>query len=198
MKTRPAILALSAVLLIGFATVAEAKKFGGGKSSGSSAAPAKKPGNKADEPSEPKGGSTVSIRLPGPGGGNSSTGSTAMSVGAAALGAAAGSASARNLSPEEAKKTLEKQALKEQRAQKAEEERKAEETRKKEEQKQLWDKAAVVLAEKEKREKLEAAHLTQIKNEKEIERQRKARENLCVIKPVMTDAEIALCKEVWR
>lgn len=47
-------------------------------------------------------------------------------------------------------------------------------------------------------EKAEAARLARLEREKEAERQRIERERQCVIKPVMTDAEIAKCKEVWR
>lgn len=47
-------------------------------------------------------------------------------------------------------------------------------------------------------EKAEARRIARLEREKEAERQRIERERLCVIKPVMTDAEIAQCKEVWR
>lgn len=47
-------------------------------------------------------------------------------------------------------------------------------------------------------EKAEARRIARLEREREAERQRLERERLCVIKPVMTDAEIARCKEVWR
>ena len=50
----------------------------------------------------------------------------------------------------------------------------------------------------EKAEKAEAQRIARLEREKEAERQRFERERLCVIKPVMTDAQIAQCKEVWR
>lgn len=180
MKTRHAIFVLSAVLLIGFSTTGEAKRFGGGKSSGINATPSKKAHDNEDESSESKGGPAVSIRLSRPGGSGASTESTAMPVGAAGFGVAADSADAKALSPEEAMEIRKKQAQDELRARKEMEERKA------------------ALAEMKKREKQEAERLALINNEKEADAQRKARESLCVIKPVMTDADISLCREVWR
>ena len=47
-------------------------------------------------------------------------------------------------------------------------------------------------------EKAEALRIVRLEQEKEAERQRLERERLCVIKPVMTDAEIAQCKEAWH
>lgn len=47
-------------------------------------------------------------------------------------------------------------------------------------------------------EKAEARRLARIEREKEEERMRQEQIRQCVIKPVMTDAEIAKCKEVWR
>ena len=47
-------------------------------------------------------------------------------------------------------------------------------------------------------EKTEAKRLARLEKAKEEERLRQERARLCVIKPVMTDAEIAQCKEVWR
>ena len=47
-------------------------------------------------------------------------------------------------------------------------------------------------------EKAEAKRIARLERQKEAEKQRLERERLCVIKPVMTNAEIAQCKEVWR
>jgi hypothetical protein len=47
-------------------------------------------------------------------------------------------------------------------------------------------------------EKAEARRIARLERQKEADRQRLERERQCVIKPVMTDAEIAKCKEVWR
>ena len=47
-------------------------------------------------------------------------------------------------------------------------------------------------------EKAEARRIARLERQKEADRQRLERERQCVIKPVMTDAEIAQCKEVWR
>lgn len=47
-------------------------------------------------------------------------------------------------------------------------------------------------------EKAEARRLARLEKAKEEERMRQERARLCVIKPVMTDTEIAQCKEVWR
>jgi hypothetical protein len=49
-----------------------------------------------------------------------------------------------------------------------------------------------------KEEKAEARRLAREERAREQERERVERERLCVIKPVMTDAQIAQCKEVWR
>ena len=47
-------------------------------------------------------------------------------------------------------------------------------------------------------DKAEARRIARMEREKEEERLRQERIRQCVIKPVMTDAEIAKCKEVWR
>lgn len=82
-------------------------------------------------------------------------------------------------------------------AKKVAEERKpqqaTEEARLKEEHDQV--KAA---ARRTAQEREDEARQAQAEKEKEVLRQRQTREKLCVIKPVMTDAEIALCKKVWR
>ncbi len=53
-------------------------------------------------------------------------------------------------------------------------------------------------AEPTPQERAEARRVARLEREKEEERLRQERARLCVIKPVMTDAEIAQCKEVWR
>lgn len=113
---------------------------------------------------------------------------------------AIGATVANSLSPEEVKKNNEKH-VQEEPPVKAEEQKvpqMAEEVRLKEEQDRLAAIAAVKRAEQAKKDKEEAARQASIEKEKEIVRQRQARERLCVIKPVMSDAEIAVCKEVWR
>ena len=49
-----------------------------------------------------------------------------------------------------------------------------------------------------KEEQAEARRVAREERAREQERARAERERQCVIKPVMTDAEIAFCKEVWR
>jgi hypothetical protein len=49
-----------------------------------------------------------------------------------------------------------------------------------------------------KEEQAEARRLAREKRTREEESLRLERERQCVIKPVMTDAEITRCKEVWR
>ncbi len=56
----------------------------------------------------------------------------------------------------------------------------------------------VVKAPVEMVDKAEARRIARLEREKEEERLRQERIRECVIKPVMTDAEIAKCKEVWR
>lgn len=49
-----------------------------------------------------------------------------------------------------------------------------------------------------KEEQAEARRLAREERAREAEKERLERERQCRIKPVMTDAEITLCKEVWR
>lgn len=49
-----------------------------------------------------------------------------------------------------------------------------------------------------KEEQAEARRLAREERAREQEKKRAERERQCLIKPVMTDAEIAFCKEVWR
>jgi hypothetical protein len=49
-----------------------------------------------------------------------------------------------------------------------------------------------------KEEQAEARRLAREERAREQVRERAERERQCIIKPVMTDAEIAFCKEVWR
>ncbi len=49
-----------------------------------------------------------------------------------------------------------------------------------------------------KEEQAEARRLARAERVREQEKERAERERQCVIKPVMTDTEIAFCKEVWR
>ncbi|MBI4987997.1 MAG: hypothetical protein HZC23_04165 [Rhodocyclales bacterium] len=80
----------------------------------------------------------------------------------------------------------------------AQAERKAELERKKTESDRLAQEAEAEKTRQEKAEKAEAQRIARLEQQKEEERQRLERERLCVIKPVMTDAQIAQCKEVWR
>lgn len=48
------------------------------------------------------------------------------------------------------------------------------------------------------RRRREEAEAQRLAAHKEAEEQRRERERQCVIRPVMSDAEIATCKEVWR
>lgn len=50
----------------------------------------------------------------------------------------------------------------------------------------------------EQQRKKEAAEEARREAEKLAEEQRRERASRCQIRPVMTDAEIATCKEVWR
>jgi len=49
-----------------------------------------------------------------------------------------------------------------------------------------------------KEEQADARRRAREERAQEEARQRAEREKLCIIKPVMTDAEIAFCKDVWR
>jgi len=91
-----------------------------------------------------------------------------------------------------------KQAEQERMANIAQAERKADLESKKAESDRLAKAAEAEKASQEKAEKAEAQRIARLEREKEEERQRQERERQCVIKPVMTDAQIAQCKEVWR
>jgi len=91
-----------------------------------------------------------------------------------------------------------KQAEQERLAKIAQAERKAELESKKAESDRLAKAAEAEKASQEKAEKAEAQRIARLEREKEEARQRQERERQCVIKPVMTDAQIAQCKEVWR
>jgi hypothetical protein len=91
-----------------------------------------------------------------------------------------------------------KQAEQERLAKIAQAERKAEMESKKAESNRLAKAAETEKASQEKAEKAEARRIARLEREREATRIRLERERMCVIKPVMTDAQIAQCKEVWR
>jgi len=64
-----------------------------------------------------------------------------------------------------------------------------------EEEKKLAGKAATEDEARRKREEAEEKHRVA---KAEAETKRRERERSCAIRPVMTDAEISNCKEVWR
>lgn len=136
---------------------------------------------------------------------NSSSGSpsgNALATGTVPYGSGSVSKNAAQalepMSPEEARRRAEKQAEDERLAKIADDQRKAAQEKEKAEQERL---AAIGAAEREKQERAEKAEALRIaKLEAEQERARKQleKERQCKILPVMTDAEIAFCKEVWR
>lgn len=91
-----------------------------------------------------------------------------------------------------------KQAEQERMAKIEQAQRKTELESKKAESDRLAKAAEAEKTSQEKAEKAEAQRIARLEREKEEERQRLERESQCVIKPVMTDAQIVQCKEVWR
>lgn len=134
---------------------------------------------------------------------NSSSGSSsanALATGTAPYGSVSTNAAQalEPVSPEEARRRAEKQAEDERLAKIAEDQRKAAQEKEKAEQERLAAIAAAEREKKERAEKAEALRLAKLEAEQERARKQLEKERQCQIKPVMTDAEIALCKEVWR
>ena len=187
---------LATAMLFIFAPDAEARST---KPASSSKSATSKPDT--ETPVKKSGGVTLSTSSSS--GSTSSTaataGTTAAVVGAAALGAAAATAAtAKPLSPDEQKRLAAAQA-----ANKANEERLAKEVSEKlladkikaEEEALLREKQAA--EEKARQDKLERKEKARLAEEQRI-KDKKDRERLCVITPVMSDAQIAKCHEVWR
>lgn len=186
MHIKLAVLAV-AVMLVAYPGESEARRFGGGVRISSTP--------KTSSPSY----SVPTIRV------HTNNNSSAPSGNALAVGSVPYGTVSKNaaqalepLSPEEARRRAEKQAEDERLAKIANEERKAAQAKEKAEQERL---AAIGAIEREKQEqvqKAEALRIAKLEAEQERARKQLARERQCKIQPVMTDAEIALCKEVWR
>ena len=116
-------------------------------------------------------------------GGGTATGA-AMGI---AAGAVAGSAIAGKMSADEQQRLAEKQGRQVELAKIADDKRKADETSKREEIERLAKQA-------EEDRQQEAARLALEKKKKEQVRQQATLESRCVLKPVMSDAEIARCR----
>lgn len=181
--------------MMGFAfavTDVEAKRVGGGKTSGASrpAATAAKPTPKVDEPDA---SASSSIRVPRVRVSSRSSSSSASSaaaaqpasgaVPAAAAGAAAGSAMAAP-DPDAQRRQNEERLL---RAAEEEEKRRA-----------LEDKRSAAIAAYEKEQQETRARDAKLTQEKEAHRQKLVRESRCQFKPVMTDDDIARCNAIYR
>lgn len=186
---------IAAIVTLALPFDSEARRVGGGGSSSAARHSSSEAGGTVNK--------NISVNLGGRGASGGTGSGVAGAVAAGAAGAVVGNAVAKALSPEEEKKIAD---------QKAEEERLAkivnldrqvdEETRKANAEryaaKLAADKATAERAEQERKEKAENDRLARLERERLEEQQRKDREKLCVIRPVMSDAAIALCKEVWR
>ena len=185
-KTAIHLCAVAAAIFLVFAPDAEAKRLGSSSS-------AKKT---ADHPESsistvPK----VSVSASASG---ASPGTAAATIGATAAVAAAGAAVARTPSPEEQKRLDERLAAKqaeEERLKKMAAERQLAENIKAEEEKARLEKLAA--EEQSRQKKLELREQARLAEEQRVQEQ-KDRERQCVILPVMSDAQIAKCREVWR
>ncbi len=91
-----------------------------------------------------------------------------------------------------------KQAEQERLAKIALAERKSQQESRRAEIERLAKEADAEKSRQEMAEKAEAQRIARQEREQELERLRQEREQQCVILPVMTDAQIAKCKEVWR
>lgn len=100
-------------------------------------------------------------------------------------------ATVESMSAEQIQRRVAKQAEEERLSKQADEERKATLERQKAERDRLAMLAAAEQEKQERARKAEAAREERARKQLERERQ-------CNIQPVMTDAEIAICKEVWR
>jgi hypothetical protein len=107
--------------------------------------------------------------------------------GAAAATTAAAPAAAKKSDEENEPRQTDKRSQKMETARVADEKRKAEEKRKQEEMERLASEA-------EEDRKQAAIRLAQDKKKRELQRQPVDPVSRCVLKPVMTDAEIARCK----
>jgi flagellar motility protein MotE (MotC chaperone) len=107
--------------------------------------------------------------------------------------AAGGDAYDKNL--ESARASAEEQARLAKIAKEAEDKRLAREAA---EKKRLADVAAAEKAERDKEEAKRRIEQDRIVKADERKRMQMERERSCVVKPVMTDAEMANCKKVWR
>ena len=179
-----AILALTALTLVSLASGnADAKRLGGGKTSGIAKA----------ETSAAKAAPTAS---PAPKPASSAGKVAAAAVVGAGAGAVVGTAYARATSQPATPVAPQEQlaavspgvAASESRLRKLDEEAAGDKT----------DKPAVKSAAERRREQKEAAEKAAAERKAELQRAQIAREMSCQIKPVMTDAELANCREVWR
>lgn len=186
-KTAIHLCAVAAAIFLVFAPDAEAKRLGSSSS-------AKKTADHPDSSISTAPKMSVSASASG-----ASSGSTAAAtIGATAAVAAAGAAVARTPSPEEQKRLDERLAAKqaeEERLKKMAAERQLAENIKAEEEKARLEKQAA--EEKSRQNKLELREQARLAEEQRIQEQ-KDRERQCVILPVMSDAQIAKCREVWR
>ena len=187
-------LTITTVAVLGLAvtmTDLEAKRVGGGRTSGSSRPAATKPTPKTEEPATPssttKIGPRISVSSP-----SSSQNPAPATVPAAAAGVAAGSAAAAVAVPEPAP-VPDPAALRQQneekllRAAEEEEKRRAIDAKRN---------AAIAAYEQEQAERQK--QFTKQKEERDARRAKLARESECQFKAVMTEDDMAKCRAIYR
>ena len=186
MLARCAFPILSAAVLVGLSGVGEAARLGS-RSVSPAASPSvgKKAGIKEEAASEARMGVSFSVR-PGSASSPSSGSSTVAAAGGVAAGSAAAAAATR-VAPDNTPEQAETQSRQVEQAKLADLRRKAEEDRKHAEIERLAKEA-------EEERQQAAIRLAQEKKKKEQLPQQAQLERRCVLKPVMTDAEIAKCR----
>jgi len=180
---------LIAVLLLTLSGPSDAGRVGGRSSSSGSAAKSSASSTAArkldKDEARTESGKGISVNFAS-GSGRSSAGDSSPAAPAAAA-VAAGSATAATLSSEDLQRNADQQGRQMEMARLADEKRRAEAERKREEIDRLAKEA------EEDRQK-EALRKEQGRKRKEQLRQQARLESRCVLKPVMTDAEIARCR----
>lgn len=179
--------ALAAAMIFAFSPDAEARRLGG-SGSHHSTSHHEKTGALSEDSSTASAGTKLNI----------SSHRESSSAATEVAPDTPGSTPARPLSPEEQKRMEERRTARqaeEDRLRKVLAERQLAENIKAEEEKARLEKQAA--AEKLRQENLERKEKARLAEEQRIQ-DLKDRERQCVILPVMSDAQIATCREVWR
>ena len=191
MKARPALPTLIAALLISFSGAGDAARVGGrssssaAKSAASSKPVAVKQTGKDD--AHPESGKGISVNFSSSGGSSSPGGSSVAASAAAGVGAGIATGATAGRISDEDPGQAEKQSQQLKLAKLADDKRKADEARKRADIERLAKEA-------EEERKQDALRKAEEKRRKEQLRQQAAVQPRCVLKPIMSDTEIARCR----